>query len=120
VGLRRAALFDGGDRKPHAGAQQADAFAALIRRGEAALSRVHGLPWWREWVLRRCVRRSGDATTFDSGLYALARADAIGLDDLDEIGAVVVAVADDAGLWLECERRGLLGASRFGDTAPAA
>jgi hypothetical protein len=39
---------------------------------------------------------------------------------LDEIGAVVVAVADDAGLWLECERRGLLGASRFGDHAPAA
>ncbi len=72
-----------------------------------------GIPWWREWVLRRCVRRSGDATAMDSGLLALALRDELTLEDLDQIGAVVTAVTDDAGLWLDCERAGLLGPSRF-------
>lgn len=54
---------------------------------------------------------------FDAALYGLVQSDAITLDDLDEIGAVVVAVSDDAGLWLECEKKNLLGVSRFGDPA---
>ncbi len=49
----------------------------------------------------------------DSGLLALALRDELTLDDLDQIGAVVSAVTDDAGLWLDCERAGLLGPSRF-------
>lgn len=64
-------------------------------------------------MIRRCVRRSGDATAIDSGLLALALRGELTLDELDEVGAVVCAVTDDAGLWVECERAGLLGASRF-------
>ncbi len=92
----------------------------MIAAGDAALAAIDGIPWWHEWVFRRCVRRSGDATTIDSGLLALALRGELTLDELDELGAVVCAVTDDAGLWVECERAGLLGASRFGGQANGA
>ncbi len=67
-------------------------------------------------MLRRCVRRSGDATTIDSGLLAMVQRDELTLEVLDQVGAVVVAVTDDAALWLDAERAGLLGPSRFGSS----
>lgn len=117
MGVRRAALCVDA---PHAGSLstgQAARFAELLQAGEARLAEVTGVAWWREWTWRRCVRRSGDATTVDSGLLALVLRGEITLDELDEVGAIVTAITDDAGLWIEAERAGMLGASRFG--APA-
>ena len=86
----------------------------MLQAGEARLAEVIGIAFWREWALRRCVRRSGDATAMDSGLLGLVLRDEITLDELDEVGAVVTAIADDAALWIEAERAGLLGGGRFG------
>lgn len=85
----------------------------MIEAGEAELSRLEGLPWWREWLLRRCVRRSGDAQALDSGLWALALRNEITLQDVDEAAAAVAAATEDAGLWIRAERAGMLGPSRF-------
>lgn len=86
----------------------------MLAAGEAELAQVVGVSWWREWALRKCVRRSGDATTCDSGLLGLVLRDEITLHELDEVGAVVTAITDDQNLWLDCERAGHLGGSRFG------
>lgn len=116
MGVRRAALRQG---DAHAGSltpaparpvsSQAQRFSEMLQAGEAELAQVLGVAWWRDWTWRRCIRRSGDATAADSGLIALVLQGAITLDELDEIGAVVSAVTDDANLWLRCEREGHLG-----------
>ena len=115
MGVRRAAVRGAG---PHAGgdnlnASQAIRFREMLEAGEAELSQVLGVAWWWDWTWRKCVRRSGDATTADSGLIGLVVRGEITLDELDQIGATVVAVTDDAGLWIECERAGHLGGGRF-------
>lgn len=85
----------------------------MIETGDAELARLEGLPWWREWLLRKCVRRSGDAQALDSGLLALALRDEVTLQDVDEASAAVAAASEDAGLWILAERSGALGPSRF-------